>query len=148
MVELILFALFSGRRVDEITRLRWADLEGDRILVREMKHPRQLVDTWVFLTDRALAIIARQPREGELIFPFNSKSISGAFTRMCQYLGIEDLHFHDLRHECASWLFELGLDIPRVAGITGHRSWASLQRYTHLRDREPVDKYAGWRWLP
>ena len=65
-----------------------------------------------------------------------------------QLLGIEDLRFHDLRHEGTSRLFELGHDIPRVAQHTGHRSWQNLQRYTHLTDHGVVDKYKGWNWLP
>lgn len=89
----------------------------------------------------------RQP-EGELYFPYNSKSVSAAFTRACKCLEIKGLRFHDLRHECASWLFELGWEIPRVAGVTGHQSWATLQRYVHLRDRGVVDKYRGWKWRP
>ena len=150
MVELVLFALFSARRQDEICRILWADLDLRRkaVLVRGMKHPRGVRDTWVFLTDEALAIIERQPRDDARIFPYNGKSVSAAFTRSCRFLEIEDLRFHDLRHECASWLFELGWDIPRVAGVTGHRSWASLQRYTHLRDRGDFDKYAGWSSRP
>jgi Phage integrase family len=64
----------------------------------------------------------------------------------CQFLGIDDLHFHDLRHEGVSRLFEIGRNIPQVAAVSGHRSWSSLKRYTHLR--QTGDKYAHWKWLP
>jgi len=74
------------------------------------------------------------------------KAISASFTRACKFLKIDGLTFHDLRHEAASRLFEQGWQIPRVAEVTGHRSWASLQRYTHLR--QTGDKFAGWKWLP
>jgi hypothetical protein len=39
MQKVVAFALFSTRRQEEITLLRWDDLEEDRILVRDMKHP-------------------------------------------------------------------------------------------------------------
>ncbi len=39
MQKIVGFALFSTRRQEEITLLRWYDLDGDRILVRDMKHP-------------------------------------------------------------------------------------------------------------
>jgi hypothetical protein len=39
MQKIVAFALFSTRRQEEITLLRWDDLDGDRILVRDMKHP-------------------------------------------------------------------------------------------------------------
>lgn len=146
MADIVLFALFSARREAEICRIRWEDLDGDRILVRDMKHPRALQNTWVFLPEEAQAVIHRQPRADERIFPYNSRSVSDAFRRTCKVLGIKDLRFHDLRHEAASWLFERGWDIPRVAGVTGHQSWSSLQIYTHIRKRG--DKYEGWKWRP
>lgn len=64
---------------------------------------------------------------------------------MCRFLEIEDLHFHDLRHEGISRLFEIGYTIPRAASVSGHRSWSSLQRYSHIR--QTGDKYKGWKWL-
>ena len=151
MVDLILFALFSSRRQAEITRLRWDDLKGHQILVRDMKDPRSKKgnDVWVYLTDEALAIINRQPKEGELIFPYNPGSVSANFTRACDLLGVnKQLNYHVLRHECTSWLFELQWPIPKVAQTTGHRSWQNLQRYTHLSEHGYFDKYAGWKWRP
>ncbi len=53
--------------------------------------------------------------------------------RIVRDLGIKDLHFHDLRHEGISRLFEADWDIPQVAAVSGHRDWKMLQRYTHLR---------------
>ena len=55
-----------------------------------------------------------------------------------------DLHLHDLRHDGVSRLFEIGRNVPQVAAVSGHRSWPSLKRYTHLR--QTGDKYAGWKW--
>ncbi|MFC5085515.1 tyrosine-type recombinase/integrase [Microvirga arabica] len=46
---------------------------------------------------------------------------------------ILDLHFHDLRHDGASRLFEAGYSIEQVALVTGHRDWNMLRRYTQLR---------------
>ena len=39
----------------------------------------------------------------------------------------------DLRHEAISRFFELGLSVPEVALISGHRDPRMLFRYTHLR---------------
>ena len=62
--------------------------------------------------------------------------------------GIKDLHFHDLRHEAISRFFEMGLSIPEVALISGHRDPRMLFRYTHLRAEDVAEKinsmqYAG-----
>jgi len=149
MQKIIAFAVFSTRRQEEITRIRWADLdeEGQRVLVRDMKNPGQKIgnNVWCHLPDEAWAIVQSMPRECPEIFPFNSSSISASFTRACHFLKLSDLRFHDLRHDGVSRLFEMDWDIPRVSSVSGHRDWNSLRRYTHLRGRG--DRYVGWPWL-
>ena len=63
---------------------------------------------------------------------------TGALLRLCKRKGIEDLHFHDLRHEATSRLFEKGLNPVEVATITGHKDTKMLMRYTHLRAEDLV----------
>jgi integrase len=58
-------------------------------------------------------------------------------------LGIDDLHFHDLRHEAVSRLVEGGLSDQEVASISGHKSMQMLRRYTHLRAEDLVAKLDG-----
>lgn len=53
-------------------------------------------------------------------------------------LGLEDLRFHDLRHEAVSRFVEAGLSDQQVAAISGHRSMQMLKRYTHLRAEDLV----------
>jgi integrase len=150
MLKVTAFALFSTRRQEEITRIKWADLdeEGSRVLIRDMKNPGQKMgnDVWCHLPPEALAIIQTMPKALEEIFPYSAESISTSWTRACKLLGIKDLHFHDLRHDGVSRLFEMDWDIPRVASVSGHRDWNSMRRYTHLRGRG--DAYAGWKWYP
>jgi len=55
-------------------------------------------------------------------------------------VGIDDLHFHDLRHEAVSRLVEGGLSDQEVASISGHKSMQMLRRYTHLRAEDLVEK--------
>jgi len=150
MAEIVCFALFSTRRQSEIGRLMRADFDrsGSRVLVRDMKHPGDKVgnDQWCELPPEAIRIIDALPvsTDGRLM-PFGADGITLNFTRACQMLDIEDLHFHDLRHEGISRQFEMGKTIPQVAYISGHRQWSSLSRYTHLR--ATGDKYDGWQWL-
>ncbi|WP_347929465.1 tyrosine-type recombinase/integrase [Pseudomonas helvetica] len=149
MPKIIAFAIFSTRRQEEITRIFWEDLDETRqaVLVRDMKNPGQKIgnNVWCHLPDEAWAIIHSMPKGEKEIFPYNSKSVSASFTRACHFLEIEDLHFHDLRHDGVSRLFEMDWDIPRVSNVSGHRDWNSMRRYTHLRGRG--DPYAGWAWL-
>ena len=62
----------------------------------------------------------------------SSDSVSQAFRRACHRLEDEDLHFHDLRHEAISRLFERGFSVPQVAAISGHEDFRMLARYTHI----------------
>lgn len=149
MPKVLAFAIFSTRRQDEITRIRWDDLDERRqaVLVRDMKNPTQKIGNhvWCHLPDEAWAILHSMPRLCEEIFPYNRQSISISWANACKFLCIEDLHFHDLRHEGVSRLFEMDWDIPRVSSVSGHRNWNSLRRYTHLHGRG--DPYKGWEWL-
>jgi integrase len=149
MLKLTAFALFSTRRQEEITRILWADLdeEGRRVLVRDMKNPGQKIgnDVWCHLPPEAWDILQTMPKSLPEIFPYSAESVSTSWTRACKILGIEDLHFHDLRHDGVSRLFEMDWDIPRVASVSGHRDWNSMRRYTHLRGRGDI--YAKWKWM-
>lgn len=149
MAKIVAFALFSTRRQEEITRIKWTDLDEkhSRVLVRDMKDPSEKSgnDVWCDLPEPALRIIQSMPRTGERIFPYKPDSIAFAFRDARDLLQIHDLRFHDLRHEGISRLFEMGLNIPHVATVSGHRSWQNLKRYTHIR--QSGDKYEGWKWL-
>jgi integrase len=155
MQKIILFAIFSTRRQEEITTIRWEDREPKRVMVRDMKHPgdKEGNDTWCDLVPEAERVIASMPKVAPEIFPVSTDAISAGFTRACFATGInteempdeERLHFHDLRHDGVSRLFEMGWTIPQAAGVSAHRSWSSLKRYTHLR--QTGDKYANWKWL-
>lgn len=146
MQKIIVFALFSTRRQEEITRITWADYDKTRVMVRDMKHPgdKEGNDTWCELPPEAAAVIDSMPKIERQIFPYSTDAISAAFTRACKVLAIEDLRFHDLRHEGVSRLFEMGRTIPQAASVSGHRSWQSLKRYSHMR--QVGDKYENWKW--
>jgi integrase len=141
--DLVHFAVASAMRVSEICRIRWADLnEQDRtVKIRDRKHPQKKIgnDSDVPLLDfsghDAFKIVMRQPRTKEFIFPYNCRTVGKYFIDAALFLEIEDLNFHDLRHEAVSRMFESKhkYGIPEVALVSGHRDWGHLRRYTNLR---------------
>lgn len=149
MTKLVVFAIFSTRRQEEICRITHEDIDEEHmeILVRDMKNPGEKIGNNVrtTLTPEALRIIKTSKTKTGIIWPYNHKSVSAAFTRACQALDIKNLHFHDLRHEGISRLCEMGFTIPQVASVSGHRTWQSLKRYSHIR--QSGDKYKNWSWL-
>ena len=88
----------------------------------------------------SLYLSIRSPSVAPFLFPYDPRSVSASFTRACTALGIEDLHFHDLRHRAAAQFFRMGLGIPQVALLTGHKTWAMLRRYTAIK---PEDVHAA-----
>lgn len=161
--KILLFQMFSSRRISETCRIRWADLnkKNKTIIVRDMKDPgrKKGNDVLTLLTDEALAIIESMPKVDERIFPYNSKSMETRYSKLRDKAGYftgtdDDLRLHDLRHECISWLAEKnGLkgenwDIPRLQMVSGHKNWNVLQRYVNLLQSEPTDRWAGWIWKP
>ena len=86
-----------------------------------MKNPDDEVDDDVRceLPPEAMAIIEAMPRSDARIFPYSTDAISAAFTRACAFLGIVDLHFHDLRHCGVTRLFEMGRTVPLAASASG-----------------------------
>lgn len=137
MADIMNFAIYSARRQAEICRIKWSDNDARSRsgLVRDAKHPK-LKDgnhRRFKYTKEAWEIVQRQPKGSEFIFPFSERTVGAAFTRACRVLGIPDLHFHDLRHEATSRLFERGYHIHEVAQFTLHDSWAELKRYANVR---------------
>ena len=66
----------------------------------------------------------------------HEQTLSKYFRWACQALSIPDLHFHDLRHDGTSRLFEAGYQVQQVALVTGHKDWRHLRRYTNLRPED------------
>lgn len=134
------FAIATGMRQAEICRLNIADLDraAKTIIIRDRKDPKQKIGNHqtVPLLPAAWAIVEPmiQDRIIGRLFPYNEKSVSTAFARGCQNVEppIVDLHFHDMRHKATASFFRMGLDIPRVALLTGHKTWSMLRRYTKI----------------
>ena len=149
VAAILVFAIYSARRLGEICRLRWNDLnvEDSKILVREMKHPRKKKtnNVWCSLPPEALQIIQSMPRSSEFIFPYNPRSVGAAYRRHRDKVNVVDLRFHDLRHEAISRLSEMGMQAEFVAKVSGHKGATCLERYTHVE--KVGDKYVEWPWL-
>ena len=143
--RIIRFAIATAMRQEEICRVEWSDVNArtKTLIIRDRKDPRRKrgnhqsipllavsgYDAWAILREQQSATGKSEGR----IFPYNGRSIGTAFRRACKELKIVDLHFHDLRHEDTSRLFEAGFAIEQVSLVTGHKDWKMLRRYTHLK---------------
>lgn len=152
--SLVVVALGTAMRLGELLHLSWIDVDLDKrvALLRDTKNgdtrqvplstavvnaleplSRNKDDLRVFwnwkASDSIQATWRRAVKRAQILYDKDcqatSKIADGNF--LCNF------RFHDLRHEAASRLFELGFNPMEVASITGHKTLQMLKRYTHLR---------------
>jgi integrase len=146
LAPLILFALVTGMRRGEILAMKWHDLDvaASGLLIPSSKNGHARV---IPLIPEALKIVTDLPRTSGRVFPLSGNAVRLAWSRLLKRTGIDDLHFHDLRHEAISSFFEAGLSAPEVALISGHRDPRMLFRYTHPT-RERILKRLSQQAVP
>ncbi|EBS2928701.1 site-specific integrase [Salmonella enterica subsp. enterica serovar Hvittingfoss] len=134
-------ALETGMRQGEILSLRWEHIDLQHGVAHLPVTKNGSVRD-VPLSRRARQLLQQLPVQlSGPVFHYKSSGFKSAWRAALQYLKIENLHFHDLRHEAISRLFELGtLNVMEVAAISGHKSLNMLKRYTHLRAYQLVSK--------
>jgi integrase len=143
--RIIIIALETGMRRGEILQIRRSHID---FTLQTLLIPLTKTDTprTIPLSSRAVVSLREQisisgniaPIRETPLFSLLPDSLSQAFRRLCRRLEIQNLHFHDLRHEATSRLFEKGLNPVEVATITGHKDTKMLMRYTHLRAEDLV----------
>ena len=60
------------------------------------------------------------------------EGVKSGFRRAREAAGMSHVHFHDLRHSCATILLQLGADLHVVREILGHTSVKTTERYAHV----------------
>ena len=137
--DIIRLLLLTGCRRSEILRLRWSEVDRDRLVLADGKTGPRIVP----LNTQARRILERRKRGGSpFVFPSpsdptRSRSRNLAFWyRARREAGIEDVRLHDLRHTHASHAVMNGVPVPVVARLLGHSDVRTTLRYAHLGDRE------------
>jgi len=129
--DIIRIALNTGMRKGEILNLKNEQIHlGQGIIIlrpHEQKNGRissiPINNTVRVILDKYTGI------EGRL-FPYGD--IKRSFSTACRNAGIEDFHFHDLRHTFASWLIQKGVKIEVVKELLRHTEISMTMRYAHL----------------
>ena len=140
MRSIFLFALETAMRRSEIVAMLWKHIDFKAQTLR-IPLTKTATTRKIPLSRKAIDILNNLPREIDgKVWDVKPDSITRAFNRACARANIEDLRFHDLRHESTSRFFELNLNIMEVASITGHKDLKMLKRYTHLRAEDLAKK--------
>lgn len=102
--DVVVLAIETAMRRWEIVSLKWENVDLG-------KRTARLIDTkngesrTVPLSRVAVSVLhirKKTPRIDGRVIGMTPEAITGAFERVCHRVGIEDLRFHDLRHEATS----------------------------------------------
>lgn len=151
--NIIVCALHTGMRKEEILSLTWAQIKGDFVYLRKTKtnEARQIPINGA-LADLFREIKKGQPAGTKYVFTFEPvkkkeagplkvvkvegggriNSVKTAWRSALAKAGIVDCKFHDLRHTFASHLVMAGAGLRDVQEILGHKSLSMTMRYAHL----------------
>lgn len=146
---IIRIALETAMRQEEIHKLEWSDIDFNReiVLIRDRKDPENKIgnDEEIPLLPAMREVLLREKRWAKThkVFPYPAltSSVSDKFAKKAEKAGCPDITFHVLRHEAISRLIERGLSIPEVCVVSGHKSWDTLKRYTHLKPESLLSKF-------
>jgi integrase len=147
VIPIIIVALETAMRRGEIVGLEWERVHLPKRAV-QLTHTKTGKARPVPLSRRAIATLSalRPPTangaepKGSVFPGLTPNALKLAFRRAVERAGIADFHFHDLRHEAISRLFEKGLAVMDVASISGHQDVRMLRRYTHLNVEDLAEK--------
>ena len=120
----IWIALLTGCRRGEILSITPADIGPDSITIR--------AGNTKTLKTRIVPIIpALRPWLGYLPLKLNAEGLKTGFRRAREASLMPWVHFHDLRHSCATILLASGADLYTVAKVLGHSTIKMTERYAH-----------------
>lgn len=129
MNRIITFALFTGCRRNEIANANYKDINDQGFIIVTGKGNKQRS---VFLLPAVWKILdSPLPASGK-IFGYGNTHISHKFKEITRACGIEDLHFHLLRHTAATNMLINGIPLESVQLILGHSDISTTRIYTHI----------------
>jgi integrase len=125
--------LGTGQRIGDVLAMRWDDIEGDEIFIKQSKTGTEL---WVPFTDDLRAYLEALPRGlrttivcNHLGEPYAYRNWHKLFDRSRTAAGAEAFMPHGLRYNAASELYEAGCTDAQVQAITGHKTRAMAAKY-------------------
>jgi integrase/recombinase XerD len=135
-------AYAAGLRVSEVVRLRIADIDSARMMLR-VEQGKGGKDRYVMLSPRLLTMLRsywKTTRSEDWLFPGRSEGrhldASGlqiACRKARAAAGFrKPVTMHTLRHSFATHLLEAGTDIRTIQVLLGHSELSTTTRYAHV----------------
>ena len=159
LADLIRVAVNTGCRRGELLGLRWSQVDLEARTIRlERSDTKNGKGRIVPLNREAHAALQARSQYRSLQCPespwvFCRKSgarnltIQSSWAAILESVGLEDFHFHDLRHTCGSWLVQSGVALADVKEVLGHSTIRMTERYAHNapeNSRAAVERLTAW----
>lgn len=134
LTPLVLLAMNTGLRRNELLSLSWADIDlTGRMLTVRAASAKNGKERHVPLNTEALGILVKWGEQrGQTGAVFGIRDAKTAWNNILKASDIESFRFHDLRHHFASKLVRAGVDLNTVRELLGHADIKMTLRYSHL----------------
>jgi integrase len=140
--QVVKVAYLSAMRQGEIINLTWGQVDLKEGFIRLRPEDTKTNEGRLIpLGQELIQMFKTMPRglPGVKVFTRNGRpvnSIREGFDAACKRAGIEDFHFHDLRH-CAitNWRRQ-GHDFIRIMAVSGHKTMNTFRRYNSVSKEE------------
>lgn len=136
---IVLMALTTGSRKGEILGLEWSciDLEKGIAALKETKNGKsRSVSLSEPVVHELQKLFVLRDKKKPLVFAsktaFGQLDIKKSWMEATKRAGIEDYHFHDLRHQFCTFAAGMGASNVELQTAMGHSSLQMLLRYTNL----------------
>jgi len=147
----ILVSLATGVRQGELLKLTWKDIDLERATLT-LHDTKNKSSRRVHVSKTAVEALTtlRQADVSSLTYPFLNaagKPLQKSWLETRWYkirtaAGLENFHWHDLRHSCASFLAADGATLLEIGSVLGHKSPSMTMRYAHLVQGRAVKGHA------
>jgi integrase len=129
-------ALLTGARSGEVTATEWKHIDWQRKLIR-LPDSKNNQPRTIHLSDAAIDILKSVPRVGRFVIAGSKpdmpyQNLTRAWIIAREFVGLEDVRLHDLRHSYASLAAGRGVSLQTIGKLLGHRRVATTARYSHL----------------
>ncbi|MCP4352622.1 MAG: tyrosine-type recombinase/integrase [Desulfobacterales bacterium] len=131
MYRYIIFALWTGCRREEIRNLTWQKTDGDTARIIGKGNRERII----YLLEPARDAMGEPKDIGPMFAQIHPDTITHRFKAICRACGIEDVHFHNLRHSSATKMVESGIPLEVIQKILGHSDIATTQIYAQIFDK-------------
>lgn len=129
----LLVAIETAMRLGELCSLRVGDVDLDKrtAVLHDTKNGDRRVVPLSRRAGELLTVLLAGKAADDQVFPLTSGSLGLYYREARTRAGLEDLRFHDARHEAAIRLSKKLPNVIELSAVTGHRSLQSLKIYYH-----------------